>query len=276
MMTLSDASSFFDRTPITDPDNGKVLFYGQIDPYDESRRDGVGAYRRVLSVKPGTVIPTTRAIRAFGQVWVMGIREVDGLAQMHREKYVLQPASLKMSVGSLNEFLAGTAASSAWADIEWLKDSREEEVSSSVVPLLTVYFADGTSVHENDVVWSGADAYLVESTRSLPSGLFAAIVIKLEYAVSAASHFARTYDPVAGAFNSPTATPVNCLRVRWQNLYRYDTQGEAKFQEGDTTLVVPSGTTITTADRITLAGKEWSVFGSEAFSGAVCIHARPA
>ncbi len=275
-MTLAQASSYFDRTPVLDPDNAKVLFYGQVDPYDDSRRDAVGAYRRILSVAPGTRMPASRVVSIHGVTWIIGAAEIDGLADAHRAKYVLQPVEGKYSLSTVSSYLQGAADRTLWLDIEWLKDVKEEEASSRSVPTHTIYAAKGVTLGENDVVWASGAAYLVQTSRLLASQVLSATALKLEYPVASATLRSRTYDPAAGEFTAGAATSVNCLRVRWQSLYRYDSQSDQRYQEGDASLVLPAGTTLAMQDELELAGQLWTPLSVDAMAGAVVVHGRPA
>ncbi len=84
MLTLADASGYFDRTPMADTVTGSTLFYGQVDPYGDAVRDSATAYRRILSVKPGTVMPASKTLKIFGRVWIIGDSEIDGQSVQHR------------------------------------------------------------------------------------------------------------------------------------------------------------------------------------------------
>ena len=276
MLTLAEASTYFDRTEILDPDNGNLLFYGQIDPFDDSKRDAGGAYRRILSVAPGTPVPANRAIRALGRVYLMGTEEVDGLEEEHRVKYVLQAAASSVTIHRLPGFVSGTPAGTAWASIQWVKDGKEIGTSSDIAHEYTIFLGLGADVRAQDVVTAGGKAYLVISSRPQPSGFLTAESVELDYALSQASITGRTYDAVAGSYTASAPVAVNCARVRWQNLFSQRAEAAAQYKDGDDTLVFPTGTTLNTASRITLAGKPWQVVSVDALGGAVTVHARPA
>jgi hypothetical protein len=72
-----------------------------------------------------------------------------------------------------------------------------------------------------------------------------------------------------------TPTTVKALRVRWQSLFLYGSEADAKYRPGDCSIVLPAGTSVATKDTITLAGTTWSVSAVEEISGAVVVHARP-
>lgn len=275
MLSLADASSYFDRTEVRDPDTNAVLFKGQTDLYDDSRRDAGGAYRRILSVAPGTAMPSHGALRIRGQVWLLGNIEKDGLEEEHRDKYVLQTAPVKYAVSRLSGFLTATVASSQWGSAEWVKDGKEVEVSSRYVQQYYVYFAPSADVREYDVIWWGLSAYLALSVHMQASGYLVATCVKLEHAAVDATLNTRVYDPVLGEFPSSVPTTVRALRVRWQSLFLYANEADARYVEGDCSIVLPSGTPVATKDTITLAGATWHVVSVETLGGAKVVHGRP-
>jgi hypothetical protein len=273
MMTLADAAAYFDRTPVLNPDNDSFLFNGQLEPYDDSRRDAGAAYRRILSVAPGTAVPET--VKTLGQVWLVGKSESDALEDVLRDKYVLQPVTTKVSVSRLNDFLAGTATSSVWLSIEWLKDAKELEVSSNTVPIYNVIAPPSADLREHDVLWYAGRALLAQKPRHHPSGYVEVEAVELDQVSPAAATLtARTFDPVASAYTTSGTASAQCLRIRWQSLYLYESQASARYREGDATLALPTGTAIKADDRITLAGADWKVIAVQTLAGVVCVHAR--
>lgn len=275
MLTLAGASAYFDRTAARDPDTNALLFNCQVDAFDDSKRDAGGAYRRILSVAPGTQMPVGGAVRIRGQVWLVGALEKDGLEEEHRDKYVLQTAPVKHSVSRLSGYLSATVASSQWGSAEWQKDGKEVEVSSKHVQQYFLYFANSADVREYDVIWWGVSAYLALSVHPQASGFLVAPCVKLEYAAADATLNTRVYDPVLGEFASSVPTTVRALRVRWQSLFLYGSEADAHYTPGDCTLVLPYATPVATKDTITLAGTTWHVVSVETLGGATVVHGRP-
>lgn len=276
MLTLAEASGYFDLTPILDPDNATELFFGQIGVYDDSKRDAGAAYRRILSVAADTTIPAARAIRALGQVYLVGAQELDGLETVHRAKYVLQAASLKASVYTLSGFVAGTAGTSAWAEAQWVKDGKETGESSNAAREHTIYLASGTALPDKAVITQGTRNFIVTSARQMASGFLAVEAVELDYPKSSAALTSQSYDPRTGVFTAGAVVTAGCQRVRWQNLFEQRSESAAAYRDGDDTLVLPSSTAVTTSTRITLAGKPWQVVSVDTLGGAVTVHARPA
>jgi len=275
VLTLAAASGYFDRTAACDVATGATLFVCQVDPYSDSMRDSNTAYRRIMSVKPGTVMPASKTLKIFGRVWIIGDSEIDGQSIQHREKYVLHPADYQFSYTTLSNYVSGTAGSTAWVSLEWLKDGKEEASSSRVVPLYTAYCSSVVPLSEFSIISVGSKGYILSTPHPQASGVQSATCLQLEHAVADATLATRVYDPVQGKYSTSVPTTVKCQRVRWQSLYLYGSQGDAKYQEGDCSLAFPTGTTLATKDTVTLAGKVWNVLAVETIGGAVVAHGRP-
>lgn len=275
MIKLSEASIWFDQTEAKDPDNGSVLFRCQLTPYDDSKRDAGGAYRRVMSVAPGTALPAGKAVRIHGQVWLIGTKEVDGFLDPHRDKYVLQQAAPKVNISRLSGYLTGTVAQTAWAGVEWTKDVREEETSSRVANMHNVLLPAGTDLRERDVVWFGSEAYLCIGVHTQASGFVAGYSVRLDRALETATRTVRVYDPSAGAYMPSAPASLPALVVRWQSLYQYGSEADARYQEGDAAIVLRTSDAVQTSDLITAAGSTWKVLSIDTLSGADVAHARP-
>lgn len=276
MLKLSAAASYFDRTPVVDAYTGAVICYGQVDPYDESKRDAGAAYRRVLSVAPGQVLPAHGAVSVLGMTWLVGRRERDGLQELHRDKYVLQPVDTQFNVATLTGYLSGTPRASAFAAPEPVKTGKEAESSSDVVIFNNVYLSPAVQLAKHEVVWSAQGAFLALSTQVLPSGLKAAYSVLLDHGPEDASVISRTFDPVNGTHAATAPVTVKVLRVRWQNLFEYPGQIAERYQEGDDVFVFPTGTAVDASTLFELAGKSWRVLAVSDLGGAVTVHGRPA
>lgn len=275
MMTLTQASSFFDRMPVYDPDNGEVLFYGQVDPYDDSKRDAGAAYRRVLSVAPGTPMPARRAVRLLGSEWLVGNMEPDGLADLHRQKYVLQPAHA-CGLLTLAQYLAGAAADPTWAGVEWFKDGKEVSESSEMFTLYSGYFAEGLGPAIGEIVTAGTQAFLVRSVRRMPAGFDVAVLAEQRGRPASATLTRRVFVPATGGMADSAPVPVPALRLRWQDLFEYTVSEPVRHSPGDDTIVLPAATQVANADRIELGGQLWGVIDVTTVHGVKACHVRRA
>jgi len=273
-MTLATASAHFDKTLVLDPDTNETLFRAQVNPFDDSRRDSGPAYRRTLSVAASVTIPTSRVVKIHGGIWILGTEEADGFEEVHRRKFVMQQADSKFAISRLADYVVGTVSTSSWGVMEWFKDEKQLSESARIAPMYTAYFPTSTDLQELDVIWFGANKYLVEDPHRTPSGILSARCTKLEFAPANSTVYTRTYDPAQGKYTASAPATVTCLRVRWQSMYYYNSQSTVNYQDGDCTLVFPAGTTIATKDTVSLLGRTWNVMAVSSLAGAVVVHAR--
>lgn len=274
-MKLVDAASYFDLTPATDPDTGVLLFKGQIDPFDDAKRDGTASYRRILSVRPGTAIPAGRVITMLGKTWLVGTMEPDGLQELHRQKYVLQEAAKTVKVSRLSGFLAGTVVSTLRANVAWYKDEDQVDVSSQMPQLFDIMLPSGSVVQDQDILWNTGEAYLVLSKWDSVAGFFELDCLKLDQVLPVAANLTtRTYVPTTGLYTTSAATTVNALSVRWQNLFKYVSQASEKNKPGDVAIVLPTGTAASNSTLVTLSGLTYQTLAVLDIAGAVVLHAR--
>lgn len=274
-MKLADCSTFFDRTDILDADTGALLFRGQIKNYDESRRDAVTAYRRVLSVAPGTVIPASRAVRFFGDVWLVGDGQDDGQEDLYRTKYVVQKVQGQAQIYSLAGFLTGTARATVWADMQWLTDRREAETSSNSPQQYVAYIPRTAVSVLHDIIVLNGKAMLAQSNYEAGSGFLELRgILQPQTGAYAAVVNKRQYVPSQGNYLAVASVPYSGFFVRWQELYRYEEQMDERYQEGDFSLALPSSADVTTADTVLVSAREWSVTEVQAISGCKVLHLR--
>lgn len=291
MMTLQAASAFFDRTQAYDPYTGVKLFMCQIDPFDESKRDSSTSYRRVMSVADGTVIPGHRSVQALGVVWVVGDPEPDGMADIHRKKYVLVPTTGLLRVSTLSEFLAGQYQHSSWASVSWARDDKSQKNTSTPAQMYDIFI--GRDAPTASILWSETQAFLVNSWRPMPSGLGCAHSLRLEAGAENATITTRKFDIVTGGYQTVGQINTQCLRVRWQNLFEYDAQTDQRFEEGDLSVVVAEsveiglfgevialgaavgqGTVSKTTSLLQVGGVRYQVLAVNSRSGVKVLHCR--
>lgn len=272
---LVDVSSFFDRTVAKDPDSGLELFACQLLAYDESKRDAYTAHRRIMSTAPSVTIPSSRVVNLLGSNWMVGEFASDGWDVEHRRKYVLHRAQGRLKIYRLDGFLAGTPAVTVWGDMQWLVDKKELEVSSRVPQRFAAILPAGTDVRLNDVITWGALTMLVASQTDRVSGFFEAdgMLQSMLAPVTMEVH-TRTYSPSAGAYTNLATAQVPALKVRWQELYAYDDQMAERYQEGDSTWVLPGTTALTTSAELVQAGQRFTVLSIQPSDGCLLVHAR--
>lgn len=273
-MNLAQASKYFDRIQVVDPFTGARLFLAQVEPYDDTKRDAYSAYRRILSVAPGTKIPTHRSVRLLGMDWIVGAGEADGMQELHRQKYVLSQASATLKVSTLAQYLQGQFSASVKAAPYWSKDAKQIDTSSEQPQLFDVFVS--SSVEAKNILWDGTQAFLCTSARPMASGLLSAFSLKLTQTLEPAILRLRTYDPVVGGYTVNSSPAVNALRVRWQSLFEYNSQAEVRYQEGDLSVVLPGTPLVNTSTLVQFSDITYQVLSVEAMGGAQVAHCRKA
>lgn len=274
-MELVDVASFFDKVPARDPVSGRLLFKCQVLAYDESKRDAYTAYRRIMSTHPDVVIPVDRVISLYGSTWLVGDNQIDGWETEHRSKSVLHRAKGIASIYRLDGFLAGTPASQPWADLQWVQDKKELEVSSNVPQKHAVVLPDVVDVRPLDVVVLGDECIFVSAVARHASGFTEAVGIKQTWtAPSTVTVQTRTYSPTAGGYTTGAATAVQAARVRWQELFAYEDQMAERYQEGDHTWVLPMAANVATSSEIVSGTEKYTVLAVRTVNNCRVVHAR--
>ncbi len=272
MMTLAQASAYFDRTPAIDPFSGVELFLCQVDPFDESKRDAASAYRRVMSTVPGVEMPEHRSVRLLGRTWIVGAEESDGMQDLHRQRRVLVPADLLLHLSTLGEYLVGASSRRVYAGAAWNRDAKQAGESSESPPLYDVFTPEPAVAQS--VLWNDSSAFLALATRDVSSGVSVNLCLKLPRTVEQMTVTTRTFSPVLGGLTVGAATQVPSLRVRWQSLFEYTSPADERYVEGDVSIAVPPGSSVGPADLLSFPDADYRVMGSRSASGADVLHAR--
>lgn len=209
-MDLIDCASWFDTTKVSVMDPGAPVddlllipddlpsFLGQLDVYDDSKRDGIGTERRILSMDPRVALPATlvdnggAVVFINKQPWLMSL-----LAQSDtfdtsgadgapiRSKYVIQRAPAHFVAFDPLSFVNGAdPAALGWCGAVWTKETKYESASSGLrsevglwmPPLYAV--PNGTFVYYRDNT-PNYGLGLVRNTYVSSVGLMAWDVIEL-------------------------------------------------------------------------------------------------
>ena len=274
-MELVDVSNFFDRTPAKDPDTGAELFRCQLLAYDESKRDAYTAYRRILSTSPTVTPPAGRVVNIHGTNWLVGASATDGWDVEHRRKYVIHAAQGQVRIHRLDGFLAGTPASTVWGDLQWVVDKKELEVSSRVPQRFAAILPETADVRVNDVLTLGDVTLLVTSKAQRVSGFLEAdgMAQWMSQPATVAVH-SRAYSPAAGTYTTQATDSVPAMKVRWQEMYAYDDQLAERYQEGDSTWVLPGSTQVTTSSELVHGQDRYTLLAIQPSDGCKFVHAR--
>lgn len=264
-MLLHAAARFFDKLECVDAYNPNNTFKGQLDLFDDSKRDGLTVERRILSVSPDVVIPPARVLIIAGTFWIVGDLSVDSFRGSDiRHKYVVQQATGGL-YGYYEDSIKQTLAPVHVAAV-WVKDLKEIETSSRLYGVFNLYFASTENIEVGQIVAAQNSLYRVRSVYLSAAGFKVATATEVPRAnpsvVAYTPKSSVAYDPVLDTY-TPIGLPAVAqgLWERFQNSYFYESAAAPKYIEGDLLLTV-SKTQVVTAeagDSLTLLDRSWVV-----------------
>lgn len=279
-MKLADAARFFDRLVCADAYDPASTFLGQLDLFDDSRRDGTTVTRRVLSTAPDTVMPARGVITAQGATWLVGQDQPDTFGdRVIRRKFILHDAQALAVRRTPGQLLTGAAGVSAYAARSWIKAQKEIEISSRLFNLYHVFFTASESVAVGSVIEMMGVRHFVRNIFAADSGLQVAQCDELPAGcVQAGTYRSQlaSYNPVTDVMTG-TDIALNVLKVRWQVDFDYDNQAAETYSRGDAQIfVAKSAVTAQAGDRVTLADGAWLIEGVDDTGDAWSCHVRHA
>jgi hypothetical protein len=265
---LAQAASYFDLTVCTDAYSPFSAFYGQMDVFDDSKRDGVTVDRRVLSVAPTVVIPARRVVTIANEQWIVGVGQADHFQGAKiRDKYVLHKSDGAVAIGTPAQHLKGGTTSSYGAHL-WVKDSKEMEVSSTLRSFLNIYLSTTEAPLPGHIISLLGRYNLVRNVFLSAAGFQVAECNQLASdTLQAATYTARTgYNQATDAFTEGTPKSLNLFKARFQDDYEYASKAADKMEPGDMRVLIAAADVATPAanDKVTIAGVVWKVITPEA------------
>jgi len=260
---LHQAAKYFDNSALIDAYLGGIAIYGQFDVYDDGRRDAITVKRRILSMAPDVVIPARRSVTSVdGMTWLLGKGSPDYFnGAAIRTKYIAQAADGLAQVRSFSEVLSSSAGLSAYASVNWDKDTKEIDVSSKLVGMYYLYFSASETISEKAIVGIGTDWFIVRSVYASDGGLHVAITDKLENpVVDAVTVTSQTYNPLTDS-TANASVSTSGIRIRWQSQFEYLTVDTETYKRGDLHMVIlkSSATPATGGQVVTSDGVKWRV-----------------
>lgn len=260
-MKLKQAANYFDRLVFADAYTPATTFLGQLDVFDDSRRDGMTIERRILSVAPTVTIPARRTVTSDGLTWLIGDSQRDYYkTEAIRHKYVMHIAEELVAIKTPDQAIQMSTGSTAWASRVWVKPAKEIEISSDVSDVFNIYFARNETPSEGSLIYMASRWHLIRSVYPTTAGLLVALTDELPEPVRTSMTLtSRTYVPATDTY---TTTPVTVtgLRIRWQSHFRYLSRASEKFKPGDIVAVIRklSGTPVA-GSRVTIGSDTYNV-----------------
>lgn len=278
-MKLADAARYFDRTAVSDAYTGDALFQGQLDVFDDSKRDGVTVERRILSVAADVALPARGAVSTpDGRNWLIGTDFPDYFnGDVIRRKATLQRADDLGTIVSLSGACTGAAGTAAYVSRSWIKDSKEIAESARVYPVYDLYVAMGEPLAPFSLVRARSRWHLVRSVYESQAGYLVGNADELpEPVVCSATLATRTLDPVTETATGAD-TALTMVLLRWQSGFEYIVESALKYVAGDELGVVAATVASPRAgDLVTIGGVARRVLEVSALDDCYRLHLRRA
>lgn len=261
-MKLSNAAKFFDKQSCYDAFDLSVdPVYGQLDLFDDSKRDGSTGLRRVFSVAADVILPASGAITIANHVFIVGGEHEDTWQNsVIRRKHVVQQAEGTAAILTLAEACAAAAGVATWASKVWIKDLKEVEQSTSLHPFYNIVFPVSVAPAKNQVVRLGGILYLTRTLYLSAGGFTTAECNELTGVqpqnITYTDKSGQAYNPVLDTYTGLAPVVAAGLLMRYEDHYvKLSSQAE-KNLPGDMCLVMPraslpspaAGDEFTTAD----------------------------
>lgn len=274
-MRLSKAAKYFDTSLAIDAylNTGKIRC--QLEPLDMYRTEGTRIKVRNLSTAPGVAIPSRRAIRLAGQVYLVSDPSIDEWnGKPVRVRYVLQGADEVFSIQTVAQALSGVVGRSAYGSLEFGKYLLDERDSSDYRPQYNIFFSGTETIHESQILSGGGKSFLVRNSYITPAGLVNTLVNELDSPLlKSASWASNVYDPVLDRYNS-TINTTAVIRIRWHEHFENLSQGTSKYEKGDAQLLVPEAVSFTSSDVLEIEEESWRVLSIQIHGGYQTLHVR--
>lgn len=277
-MKLKNAAKAFDTTKAVDAYNVFSSFMCQVEPLDMYRTEGTRIKIRNMSTAPAVDVPTRRVIKLDAQAYLVSDASYDYWGKEKiRARYVIQGADYVVEIRTIPEVLAEVAGLQAYASIDFNKYGTDERDNADYHPQYHIFFGEKEAeVQENSIISTSTRSYLVKNSYTTTSGLVDALCNELDSPVIDSATFKdRTYSPVTDSYTESSST-VRCIRVRWQDHFKYLSQGSKDFERGDMVVFVPLSMTPNSGDTFTLVDGTWRVLTSVQFNGYRSLHVRRA
>jgi hypothetical protein len=242
--------------PCNDGYTGAFLYNGQLNLYDDSRRDSESSERRIIELAPELSPPARKVIEAHGVRYILGHGFQDSaLGSVIRRKYIAHEASSLSTWYTLQQLCQNTAGVQAWAAKAWVKDSKEIDESSDMIGVNHIHMATSEAVAPTNIILFDGAYHIVRKTTHGPAGTLVLTCDEVpEPAIETATLKQGTWDPINETM-ATTNTSVRTLRLRWQSLFEYRDAAAHSFKPEDMQVVIAKsvatpaiGATLTMSD----------------------------
>ena len=234
MPEMIDVASHFDDIQVYDAYTGLPSFMAQFNTHDETAVDGNTEKKRSMSVRPGTVLPARRAITIFGENWIIGDGNTDGIYNAAiRTAYWLKRAEEVALLRSPAQAIANTGGAGVYINKTFFKDIQNGVTDTDYDSFWEIYAAKPENAIVGQFLVSGSTLLRVRGQHKELSGfsLFMCDEVgQLDSLTVKASN--STFDPITETW-SGTDSVVNAIIIDGYKMYKYFSQADVKVNAGD-------------------------------------------
>lgn len=259
MPELADVSAHFDDIEVFDSYTGKFLFRGQLASFVEAAREGSTNLKRTMSVAPDIEIPFRRMFQYFGENWIVGNGNVDGLYnQRMRKTYWITKAMDMVERLTPAEACLEKAGTIFGASKVFLKDTINYTSDSEYDPQWEFSVAATEQVVKGSFLVTMGKIYRVREYRLNEGGFLLATADQLDDDAKVAVDLTAVgdFDPITETFVE-TLTPTFGILLEPTKLFRFKSEADRRFNAGDASLILPVIAAV--GSLVTIATVKWKI-----------------
>lgn len=262
MPELSDVSCHFDDIDILDGYTGAWLFLAQLSSFNEAAKDGSTNKKRTMSVKPGIAIPTRRLISYFGEQWIVGDGNTDGLQNVRlRQTYWITKVIDFVERLSPSQVVSATGGEILASSKAYLKDTINFVTDSEYDPQWDFTLSIYETVLKGEYLSAGSKLYRVRSVHTTEGGFLVANCDELDgqARVPVQLMIAGDFDPVTEV-RTNTIMHTHGVLFDPSKLFRFVSEADPRNHAGDMTLILAMSAPV--GSQVTVGGFVWKVLTS--------------
>ncbi len=238
MMTLADASRFFDDQTFTDT-NGTATFAGQILPFTDSVRSGASTKRRILDVDSDVTIPIGNTItEASGRVYIVAsVNEDYFQGDVIRAKYAIAPVSDTYAIRTIGQTLGSAGGTTGvYALPSYIRRVIFEE-QSGYSGGFEIYMSPYYSAVQNMILYGNGRYYRTrEKSRIDDVGFTVVEAVEIDDPISTVTvqQKGTVMDPATDDYVA--AAPITGVSVFMEHIevnYLHEALGFVRLEAGD-------------------------------------------
>ena len=266
-MKLQNVARFFDSTPLRDAYTNANFGVGQLDLFDDSKRDGVTVLRRVLSVVAQWTPPPRGVLSFTGESWIVGLAYPDVFkGQVIRKRFILHRSDGICQFLTGDELLTpGATGLKAHASKAWVKDVKDISTTSDLQSQYVVYAAKSEALAQGMFVrFPDGTILLARNSYSAVSGFRALECSELEPDALTTVQLTLqrpTYDPVLETYAAVAPVAVPAIVTRFLDDYEFRNEKMPDAFIGDLRVRVRAvdAVGVQAGDSLTLNSKSWKI-----------------